>query len=371
MIDNKDFMYKMTNGSEITTPVQFLYARDIRLDRPFSGGAGMAEIPFFRLRNTAFVALRRLIDCALERKVDFVLLAGCLCDSACGKETPAALMEQLARLSAAGIRCHILRENVEPWMEIAFPSNVDWLNKEEENFSIVKDGKGIVLSLPPILAVSSKPLQACSPDEDGANGAWLITLCEDGSEKEFIACDALRWASRKLDVATLGSGEGLASAWEKMREELRAWGDGRPVLAQVELTGRSGWRDFFEGEDFDALIKKLNAGEAEREDFVILDSVADKTFLPDLSHFGNWSFDLEKFPVGRSLESDFFQELLSFKSQIDPRLTLFDILKERGGRAPSEAASFLENLTEASLDFLLQESCREVLNGLFTSGSTF
>ena len=44
------------------------------------------------VNNATFEATRRLIDCALARHVDFVLLTGDLYDAACGARAPLFLM---------------------------------------------------------------------------------------------------------------------------------------------------------------------------------------------------------------------------------------------------------------------------------------
>jgi len=60
--------------------VTFIHAADLHLDRPFLGIDGCGETMKKRVRESTFSAFSRLIQTAIARKVDFILLAGDIFD---------------------------------------------------------------------------------------------------------------------------------------------------------------------------------------------------------------------------------------------------------------------------------------------------
>lgn len=61
--------------------ISFIHAADLHLDSPFKGLANVPERIFHQIRNSTFHALDRLIHTAIEKDVDFILLAGDLFDN--------------------------------------------------------------------------------------------------------------------------------------------------------------------------------------------------------------------------------------------------------------------------------------------------
>lgn len=61
--------------------ISFIHAADLHLDSPFKGLANVPDHIFSQIRNSTFQALERLIDIAIQKKVDFVLLSGDLFDN--------------------------------------------------------------------------------------------------------------------------------------------------------------------------------------------------------------------------------------------------------------------------------------------------
>src|SRR5699024_8262458 len=61
--------------------VSFIHAADLHLDSPFKGLANVPKEIFTHIQNSTFQALDQLIDMAIQRDVDFVLLAGDLFDN--------------------------------------------------------------------------------------------------------------------------------------------------------------------------------------------------------------------------------------------------------------------------------------------------
>ncbi|MFB4167075.1 exonuclease SbcCD subunit D [Virgibacillus sp. JSM 102003] len=61
--------------------ISFIHAADLHLDSPFKGLAHIPEHIFKKVRNSTFDALDRLVQTAIDKKVDFVLIVGDLFDN--------------------------------------------------------------------------------------------------------------------------------------------------------------------------------------------------------------------------------------------------------------------------------------------------
>ncbi|WP_217586023.1 metallophosphoesterase family protein [Lentibacillus saliphilus] len=61
--------------------ISFIHAADLHLDSPFKGLANLPEHVLTDVRESTFAALDRLVHVAIERQVDFVLIAGDLFDN--------------------------------------------------------------------------------------------------------------------------------------------------------------------------------------------------------------------------------------------------------------------------------------------------
>lgn len=65
----------------MTKPISFIHAADLHLDSPFKGMANLPEHIFRDILSSTFIALNRLVDAAITKKVDFVLIVGDLFDN--------------------------------------------------------------------------------------------------------------------------------------------------------------------------------------------------------------------------------------------------------------------------------------------------
>ena len=91
---------------------RFLHAADIHLDSPMRGLERYDGAPVDRIRTATRRALERLVELALEHRVDFVLIAGDLYDGDWRDyNTGLFLRRTLGRLSEAGIRVFIIAGN--------------------------------------------------------------------------------------------------------------------------------------------------------------------------------------------------------------------------------------------------------------------
>ncbi|MEC5423705.1 DNA repair exonuclease [Virgibacillus sp. C22-A2] len=61
--------------------ISFIHAADLHLDSPFKGLADVPDVILQEIRESTFVALDRLVNTAIEKKVDFILLVGDLFDN--------------------------------------------------------------------------------------------------------------------------------------------------------------------------------------------------------------------------------------------------------------------------------------------------
>src|SRR5690625_3427526 len=60
--------------------ISFIHAADLHLDSPFKGLTDLPEEIFTKVKESTFEALENLVQTAIDRKVDFILLVGDLFD---------------------------------------------------------------------------------------------------------------------------------------------------------------------------------------------------------------------------------------------------------------------------------------------------
>ncbi len=127
--------------------VTFIHAADLHLDAPFVGLTAASERIGRALAEATYDAFRRVIDTALEREVDFVLVAGDAYNAR-DKSLRAQLRfrEQMKRLAEEGIEVFVVHGNHDPasgWSAgLALPDNVhvfpiDRVGRTE----VVRDGE--------------------------------------------------------------------------------------------------------------------------------------------------------------------------------------------------------------------------------------
>jgi DNA repair exonuclease SbcCD nuclease subunit len=115
--------------------ITFLHAADIHLDSPLKGLERYENAPVERIRNATRRAFTRLIDLAIDRRVDFVLLAGDLYDGHWPDyNTGLFLVNQLNRLKERKIPVVMIAGNHDAHNRITrtlrLPENVNLLSHE-------------------------------------------------------------------------------------------------------------------------------------------------------------------------------------------------------------------------------------------------
>jgi len=127
--------------------VTFVHTADLHLDAPFQGIGAASERVGRALAEATYEAFRRVVDTALARDVDFVLIAGDAYNSR-DKSLRAQLRfrEQMVRLADAGIRVFIVHGNHDPassWTAgLALPKSVHvFATDRVERIAVERDGE--------------------------------------------------------------------------------------------------------------------------------------------------------------------------------------------------------------------------------------
>lgn len=129
--------------------VSFLHAADLHLDTPFEGLGAVRPDVAALLRDASLAAWDRLVDLALSRRVDFLVLAGDVYDGPSrGVRAQLRFRRGLERLSVAGIRCFVVHGNHDPveegWGAITWPAGVHvFAAGEVESVQVERDGARI------------------------------------------------------------------------------------------------------------------------------------------------------------------------------------------------------------------------------------
>ena len=107
----------------------FIHAADIHLDSPLRGLEQYEGAPVERIRNATRDAFINLVDTAIERKVEFVIIAGDLYDGNWRDyNTGLFFINQMVRLQKEGIKVFLIRGNHDAasliTKELKLPDNV-------------------------------------------------------------------------------------------------------------------------------------------------------------------------------------------------------------------------------------------------------
>ncbi|MCM3602268.1 DNA repair exonuclease [Robertmurraya korlensis] len=117
--------------------VKFIHAADLHLDSPMVGLKFLPASIFSRLKESTFVALERIVNKAIEEKVDFVILAGDLFDSEDRSiKAQTRLRNEMKRLQTHGISVFAIHGNHDhldgSWAHLDMPENVHIFSTEVE-----------------------------------------------------------------------------------------------------------------------------------------------------------------------------------------------------------------------------------------------
>ncbi|HUG91757.1 MAG TPA: hypothetical protein VML55_13040 [Planctomycetaceae bacterium] len=128
-------------------PLRFLHAAGLWLDHPLSGTGPLPDGLRRIAEDATLTAFDRLVDVAIERQVDFVLLAGDTFDEGDGSlRAQVALAEGCGRLAEQQIPVFVLPGRADPalaWQALGeLPPNVTCLRvRDEEPAAFVREGR--------------------------------------------------------------------------------------------------------------------------------------------------------------------------------------------------------------------------------------
>jgi exonuclease SbcD len=109
--------------------ISFIHAADLHLDSPMTGLKHLPAAVFKRVRESTFSSLSKLTKAAIEREVDFVILAGDLFDGADRSlRAQSKLRSEMVKLEANNIPVYVVHGNHDhlggTWVSLDFPANV-------------------------------------------------------------------------------------------------------------------------------------------------------------------------------------------------------------------------------------------------------
>ncbi|TLM77499.1 MAG: DNA repair exonuclease, partial [Actinobacteria bacterium] len=137
----------LEEGSPVRDRVTFIHTADLHLDAPFQGIGAASERVGRALAEATYEAFRRVVDTALERGVDFVVIAGDAYNSR-DKSLRAQFRfrEQMLRLAEKDIAVFVAQGNHDPasgWSAgLALPENVHvFAHDRVERLELTLDGE--------------------------------------------------------------------------------------------------------------------------------------------------------------------------------------------------------------------------------------
>jgi DNA repair exonuclease SbcCD nuclease subunit len=192
--------------------ITFLHAADIHLDSPLRGLEQYEHAPAERIRAATRRAFERLIALALERRVDFVLIAGDLYDGDWRDyNTGLYLVRQLGRLRDAEIPVIIIAGNHDAANKMTralrLPGNVQVLNDARpETIRLEKVGVAIHGQSFACAAVTDNLAAAYPPAVPGWVNIGLLHTALTGVEghERYAPCTIEDLRARGYDYWALG-----------------------------------------------------------------------------------------------------------------------------------------------------------------------
>ena len=129
--------------------MRFIHTADLHIDSPLRGLGRFEGAPLDRLRGATRRALERLVELAIEEKVDFVLVAGDLYDRDWQDfHTGLFVREQMVRLGKKNIRVFMVQGNHDAQgvitRHVPWPDNVKIFSSRTSE-SVRLDELGVVI----------------------------------------------------------------------------------------------------------------------------------------------------------------------------------------------------------------------------------
>ncbi|WP_066316762.1 DNA repair exonuclease [Bacillus sp. FJAT-29814] len=131
--------------------ISFIHGADLHLDSPMVGLRHLPQAIFTRAKESTFTALKKLTATAIERKVDFVILAGDLFD---GEDrslrAQSRFRAEMQKLAQHQIPVYVIHGNHDhlngSWVHLDLPENVHVFGSKVERMALVTNS-GVTVHL--------------------------------------------------------------------------------------------------------------------------------------------------------------------------------------------------------------------------------
>lgn len=191
---------------------KFIHAADIHLDSPLRGLSEYEGAPVEQLRNATREAFVRMVDSALEHRVDFVLIAGDLYDGSWNDaNTGLFFARQMGRLDRAGVRVFIIVGNHDAenkiTRQLSWPDNVTLLGSSKpethsiESLQVAIHGQSFAAR-----DVTANLAAGYPPPVDGVYNIGMLHTALDGREghDSYAPCSIQDLQNAGYDYWALG-----------------------------------------------------------------------------------------------------------------------------------------------------------------------
>lgn len=194
--------------------LRFIHAADLHLDSPFIGMQNLPTSIRNKVINSTFTAFDSLVEIAMKEKVDFIIIAGDIFDSADRSIKAQIRFHQgLQKCSLAGISCYISHGNHDPLdgahIPLQWPNNVHIFKGDQVTaHSYSKRGKELAMiygiSYPTARVEENYALQFQRSNSSFSIGV-LHTNCDAVSgHSNYAPCTKKDLLERDLDYWALG-----------------------------------------------------------------------------------------------------------------------------------------------------------------------
>jgi exonuclease SbcD len=192
--------------------MKFLHAADIHLDSPMAGLPHYPGAPTEQVRNATRQAFKNMIDLALARAVDFVVIAGDLYDGDWKSyDTGLVFREQMIRLGDASIPVYIVLGNHDAasviTKKLSLPDNVHVFPHRKASTELLPDLRVAIHGQSFARRDVYEDISAEYPvPKDGLFNIGLLHTAADGREGHvpYAPCSTAALAARGYDYWALG-----------------------------------------------------------------------------------------------------------------------------------------------------------------------
>ncbi|WP_139891501.1 DNA repair exonuclease [Bacillus sp. E214] len=132
--------------------VKFIHAADLHLGSVFSGFQHMHSAIYDKIKNSGYSALTRLVDTAIQERIDFVIFAGDIYDNE-ERNLKAQLKfkAEMERLENYSIPVYLIHGNHDymngNYFDISLPANVHLYGREVEVKQFIKENDATTVNL--------------------------------------------------------------------------------------------------------------------------------------------------------------------------------------------------------------------------------